>query len=158
MKSKTNNFKVEQIHLASNAMFELEKDPSVLKKWAGKPPKFPAMDWPRDIDFLAVIKKHFPSEELTEHQIVKISVLIDYYTYVADLMRDWEDDSEVEVLRTLDDFFDEFMNTQNEYIESLILDWGLGLWKKSFYGDDPGGILWDAFCDLNWELKLVQFS
>ena len=137
MKSEFNIFNIEQIRLASSEMFELEEDPKVLKKWASNSPKFPAMDWPRDIDFLAVIKKHFPSEALTENEIIKISV---------------------KVLRTLDDFFEEFMKTQNEYIESLILDWGLGLWKKSFYGDDPGRILWDAFCDLNWELKLVQLS
>ena len=158
MKSEFNIFNIEQIRLASSEMFELEEDPKVLKKWASNSPKFPAMDWPRDIDFLAVIKKHFPSEALTENEIMKISVLIDYYNYVGNLIRDWEDDSEVKVLRTLDDFFEEFMKTQNEYIESLILDWGLGLWKKSFYGDDPGRILWDAFCDLNWELKLVQLS
>jgi hypothetical protein len=139
-------------------MFELENDPKILKKWASNSPKFLETDWPRDIDFLAVIEKYFSSEELTEKEIIKISVLIDYYSYVGDLIRDWEEDSEVKVLRTLDDFFEEFMKTQNEYIESLILDWGLGLWKKSFHDDDPGRILWDGFCDLNWGLKLVQLG
>jgi len=158
MNSEFKIFNIEKIRSASSEMFELEEDPKVLKKWASNAPKSLAMDWPRDVDFLAVIKKHFPSEVLTENEIIKISVLIDYYNYVANLIRDWEDDSEVKVLRTLDDFFEEFMKTQNEYIESLILDWGLGLWKKSFYDDDPGRILWDAFCDLNWELKLVQFG
>lgn len=154
MKSE-NLISVERIRIAADEMFNLEKDSKVLKKWAKNKPTFPAIDWPRDIDFKEVIDKYFPTNAYTNKEIVKVSVLIDYYNYIRDLILDWDGG---EVLRTLDDFFEEFMRTQSEYIESLDLDWGLGLWKKGLYEEDPGRILWDSFCDMNEELKLVRFN
>ena len=133
-------------------MVDLEQDSEALKRWKRKTPKLFATNWPRDVDFTKVIGKHCHLDNFDEDALIRFSILVDYYIFIQDFIEQYEDDR---LLMSLDEFFQLFIETQTSFIEKLNMEWGLGLWKKGLYEDDPGKVLFDGFCDVNYELKFV---
>ena len=151
MKNDAKLFSLEKIKLVAQDMVDLEQDSEALKRWKRKTPKPFATDWPRDVDFTKVIGKYCHLDNFDEDALVRFSILVDYYIFIQNFICN----TGCKLLMSLDEFFQLFMETQTSYIEQLNMEWGLGLWKKGLDEDDPGRVLFDGFCDVNYELKFV---